>query len=129
MLRGGVAEDHRVGWLGAGAAKFSKPGGVVICRARSGSCASTRKVCGNPTGNRTKSPGPAWNACPSQLNSAVPGQQVEHFVFVQVPVQRRGEPGRIEELRHGEAAAGLGSGDLEGDEVAEEPQGFAVVLA
>jgi hypothetical protein len=51
-----------------------------------------------------------------------PGQDEEHLVFFEVPVQRRGEPGRVEELRDRRAATGLRLARLDRREVAEEPQ-------
>ncbi len=49
------------------------------------------------------------------------GQQVEHLVLDLVPVQWRGEAGRVDELDSGEPAAGLRAGSLDGDQVAQEP--------
>lgn len=53
------------------------------------------------------------------------GEHVEHLVFGEVPMQGRCEPGGVEELRDSEAAAGLGAGGLDRDEVPREPDSLA----
>ena len=53
------------------------------------------------------------------------GEHVEHFVFHEVSVQGRCEPGWVEELRDSHAAAGLSAGRLDCDEVSREPKGLA----
>ena len=77
-----------------------------------------------PHGKQDEVARPGLECLPVAAELRAAGQHVEHLIFFQVPVQRWGEPGRVEELGHREAAAGAGSGGLEGDEVAEEPQGF-----
>jgi AcrR family transcriptional regulator len=60
-----------------------------------------------------------------ELHSAV--KDIERLVLDEVPVQRRREPGRVDDLDHGEPASGLCARRLDCDQAAEKPQGITLV--